>query len=196
MGNFTYSDLMALDLGKLAMAVSDWESMVANLAKLTTAARDGLVKKSDGADWKGVNADVTREFVHKTAKEVDDLHAEAASIAAVLADAHRELSTYQKRAKSLTEDARKGNPSHNPPDPSLIIVDGGRGQQQRDWRSHSGTRRAGQPEDRRRLPGECLGPVQLGPGQRCEHRPADGPGRAHGEAAPGGARPGVRHGRQ
>ncbi|MCX2179758.1 hypothetical protein KV205_04315 [Streptomyces sp. SKN60] len=124
MGNFTYSDLMALDLGKLATAVSDWESMVADLAKLATATRDGLVKKSDGADWKGVNADVTREFVHKTAKEVADLQAEAASIAAVLADAHAELTNYQKQAKSLTGKARRGDPSHNPPDPSLIITDG------------------------------------------------------------------------
>ncbi|MEU8619833.1 hypothetical protein [Streptomyces sp. NPDC048623] len=124
MGDFTYSDLMALDLGKLATAVSDWESMVADLAKLATATRDGLVKKSDGADWKGVNADVTREFVHKTAKEVADLQAEATSIAAVLADAHAELANYQKQAGSLTEKARRGDPSHNPPDPSLIIVDG------------------------------------------------------------------------
>lgn len=124
MGDLTYSDLMALDLGKLGTAVSDWESMAGDLAKLATAARDGLTKKSDGADWKGVNADVTREFVRKTAKEVADLQAEAVSIAAVLADAHAELTNYQKQAKSLTDKARRGDPSHEPPDPSLIITDG------------------------------------------------------------------------
>ncbi|MFF5860469.1 hypothetical protein ACFY8B_33510 [Streptomyces sp. NPDC012751] len=124
MGDFTYSDLMALDLGRLGTAVSDWKSMAGGLAELATDARDGMLKKSEGARWKGVNADVTREFVRKTAKEIADLQAEAESIAAVLADAHAELTTYQKQAKSLTDAARKGNPAHDPPDPPLFVTDG------------------------------------------------------------------------
>ncbi|MGW2746813.1 hypothetical protein [Streptomyces sp. NPDC001450] len=124
MGDFSYSDLMALDLAKLGTAVSDWKTMAGDLAKLATAARDGLVRKSEGARWKGINADVTREFVRKTAKEFADLQAEAESIAAVLADAHAELTTYQKQAKSLTDAARKGNPAHVPPDPALFVTDG------------------------------------------------------------------------
>ncbi|MEV8065460.1 hypothetical protein AB0P32_04815 [Streptomyces sp. NPDC085995] len=124
MGNFSYSDLMSLDLGKLGTAVSDWKSMAGQLATLATHARDGLSRKSEGARWEGVNADVTREFVRKTAKEFIDLQVEAESIASVLADAHAELTTYQKQAKSLTDAARKGNTAHNPPDPSLVIADG------------------------------------------------------------------------
>ncbi|MGW7230586.1 hypothetical protein [Streptomyces cyaneofuscatus] len=124
MAQFTYSDLMAMDLGKLGTAVSDWKTMAGELFKLTTSVRDGLAKKAAGARWQGVNAAVTREFVGKTAKEFTDLHGEAESIANVLSDAHAELTRYQKQAKTLTDAARTGDPGHNPPDPGLIISDG------------------------------------------------------------------------
>ncbi|GAB3949826.1 hypothetical protein [Streptomyces sparsus] len=128
MGAFTYSDLIALDLGRLGNAVTDWKTMAGNLATLQTDARDGLLKKSEAARWKGVNASVTRDFVRKTAKEFGDLHKEAQSIHAVLADAHTELSQIQKRAKTLTDEARKGDPGRSlDPDPGLLVTDGGNG---------------------------------------------------------------------
>ncbi|GAA2424934.1 hypothetical protein [Streptomyces macrosporus] len=128
MGAFTYSDLIALDLGKLNAAVDDWKTMVGELAKLKDDARDGLLKKSEQARWEGVDATVTREFVRKTAKEFDDLHLEAQSIHNVLADAHSELSHLRKRAKDLTDEARRGNPNRSPdPDPPLLVTDGGNG---------------------------------------------------------------------
>ncbi|GAA0658679.1 hypothetical protein GCM10009535_42480 [Streptomyces thermocarboxydovorans] len=88
MSNFSYSDLMALDLTKLGTAASDWRKMADDLAELATDARDGLTKKSDRARWKGVNAAVTKDFVRKTAKEFKDLQTEAESVANVLADAY------------------------------------------------------------------------------------------------------------
>ncbi|MFF9454476.1 hypothetical protein [Streptomyces flaveolus] len=124
MGDFSYSDLMALDLTKLGTAASDWRKMAGELADLTTDVRDGLTKKSDGARWKGVNAGVTRDFVRKTAKEFTDLHTEAESIANVLTDAHAELTQYQKQAQGLTDAARRGDPNHEPPDPGLLVFDG------------------------------------------------------------------------
>lgn len=128
MGTFTYSDLIALDLGRLNAAVSDWETMVGNLARLQTDARDGMLKKSEGARWQGVNATVTKDFVRGAAKEFADLHREAQSIHHVLADAHAELSQIQKRAKALTEEARKGSPDRSPdPDHGLLVTDGGNG---------------------------------------------------------------------
>ncbi|WP_405508108.1 hypothetical protein OG323_17985 [Streptomyces cyaneofuscatus] len=77
MAQFTYSDLVAMDLGKLGTAVSDWKAMAGELSRLTTSVRDGLAKKAAGARWQGVNATVTREFVGKTAKEFTDLQGEA-----------------------------------------------------------------------------------------------------------------------
>ncbi|MDW6059941.1 hypothetical protein SAZ11_20475 [Streptomyces sp. FXJ1.4098] len=108
MGEFSYSDLISLDLGKLGTAVSDWKTMVGDLDKLRTSVYSGLVQKSDAARWQGVNAGVTKDFVRSTAKEFLDLHAEAQSIYNVLQDAHTELTGVQKRAKTLTEEARRG----------------------------------------------------------------------------------------
>ncbi|MGA5871750.1 hypothetical protein [Streptomyces cinereoruber] len=128
MGTFTYSDLIALDLDRLSTAVTDWKTMAGSLATLQTDARDGLLKKSEGARWQGVNATVTKDFVRKAAKEFADLHKEAQSIHAVLADAHAELLRIQKRAKALTDEARKGDPGRSPdPDHGLLVTDGGNG---------------------------------------------------------------------
>ncbi|GAA3796161.1 hypothetical protein ACFS5L_32980 [Streptomyces phyllanthi] len=124
MGKLSYSDLMALDLTKLGTAASDWRTMAGELAKLTTDVQDGLIRKSDGARWKGINASVTKDFVRKTGKEFSDLQTEAESIANVLADAHAELTRYQKQAQTLTDSARKGDPSRKPPDPGLLVFDG------------------------------------------------------------------------
>ncbi|MFE7981914.1 hypothetical protein ACFUZA_07055 [Streptomyces cellulosae] len=115
---------MALDLTKLGTAASDWATMAGELADLVTDVRDGLTKKSEAARWKGVNAGVTKDFVRKTAKEFADLQAEAESVANVLTDAHAELTRYQKRARTLTDQARKGDPDRTPPDPGLLVLDG------------------------------------------------------------------------
>ncbi|MGV9916699.1 hypothetical protein ACWDUK_05625 [Streptomyces cellulosae] len=50
---------------------------------------------------------MTKDFVRMTAKEFADLQAEAESVANVLPDAHAELTRYQKRARTLTDQARK-----------------------------------------------------------------------------------------
>ncbi|MEU9160671.1 hypothetical protein AB0D29_10445 [Streptomyces sp. NPDC048424] len=118
---------MALDLAGLGTAAADWRTVAGELAKLESDVRGGLVKKSDEARWVGVNAGVTREFIGKSAKEFSDLQREADSIANVLADAHAELTQYQKQAQLLTEDAAKGDPSRNPPDLGLAVLNGADG---------------------------------------------------------------------
>ncbi|GHF69050.1 hypothetical protein [Streptomyces griseosporeus] len=102
-----YSDLLEVDLGTLQSAVTTWKQVVTDLAAFADEARDGMQAKSDRARWAGVNADVTREFVTKTAKEIADLHQEAKSIWSVLDDAHSELEALQRRAKALTHAAAK-----------------------------------------------------------------------------------------
>ncbi|WP_439940609.1 hypothetical protein [Streptomyces sp. BBFR115] len=93
----TYTDLIDVDLGKLGTAVSDWKKTVDNLKRLSESARTGLQAKSDAAQWAGVNATVTREFIAKTAKEIADLHTEANSVYQVLDDGHTELVSLQKQ---------------------------------------------------------------------------------------------------
>ncbi|MFF2203936.1 hypothetical protein [Streptomyces sp. NPDC058145] len=100
----TFSDLVEVDLGKLANAVLDWKKAVDGLKKSAENARTGLQGKSDSARWAGVNATVTRGFVAKTAKEISDLHTEANSIYQVLEDGHTELESLQKQMKSAVHD--------------------------------------------------------------------------------------------
>ncbi|MET9963007.1 hypothetical protein ABZ128_28735 [Streptomyces sp. NPDC006326] len=102
-----YTELIEVDLGKLATAVGDWKRTAGDLERLGGEARDGLKAKAEKARWEGVNAGVTREFTGKTVKEFEDLHAEAKSIFSVLDDAHSELKSLQQRAKSLADDARE-----------------------------------------------------------------------------------------
>ncbi|MFF9771036.1 hypothetical protein ACF1GT_31425 [Streptomyces sp. NPDC014636] len=100
----TSTDLLEVDLGKLAAAVSDWKKAVDGLKKSAENARTQMQAKSDSARWAGVNATVTREFIAKTAKEITDLHAEANSIYQVLEDGQTELASLQKQLKTAVED--------------------------------------------------------------------------------------------
>ncbi|MEU3982294.1 DUF6571 family protein [Streptomyces sp. NPDC026672] len=95
----TFTDLVEVDLGRLATAVADWKKSVDALKKAAESARKGMQSKSDTARWAGVNATVTREFITRTTKEISDLHAEADSIYQVLDDGHTELASLQKQIK-------------------------------------------------------------------------------------------------
>ncbi|MFJ4624347.1 hypothetical protein [Streptomyces sp. NPDC088812] len=99
----TYTDLVEVDLGKLGTAVSDWGKSVDALKTAAENARTGMQAKSDKARWAGVNATVTREFVTKTVKEIDDLHTEAESIHKVLVDGHTELVSLQKKIRTAVQ---------------------------------------------------------------------------------------------
>ncbi|MEU1669881.1 hypothetical protein ABZ547_41110 [Streptomyces sparsogenes] len=105
-GTLTYTDLVGADLGKLSTAATDWKSVVDGLKELMSDARSGLLKKSEGARWAGVNATLTGEFVSKTAKEFEDLYKEASSIWAILDDAHSQLTAIQSKVKSLVASAQ------------------------------------------------------------------------------------------
>ncbi|MFF3498941.1 hypothetical protein [Streptomyces sp. NPDC003247] len=99
----TYMDLVEVDLGRLGTAVSDWSKSVDALKTAAENARTGMQAKSDKARWAGVNATVTREFVTKTVKEIDDLHTEADSIHKVLVDGHTELVALQKKIRTAVQ---------------------------------------------------------------------------------------------
>ncbi|MFI9252864.1 hypothetical protein [Streptomyces sp. NPDC053069] len=99
----TLTDLVDVDLSRLATAVSDWKKAVDGLKKAAESARTGMQAKSDSARWAGVNATVTREFVAKTAKEVSDLHSEGNSNYQVLEDGHNELASLQKQLRTAVQ---------------------------------------------------------------------------------------------
>ncbi|MFE1380091.1 hypothetical protein ACFW6S_14240 [Streptomyces sp. NPDC058740] len=105
-------DLDALrfaDFSKLGTAAADWDAMAKKLWELESDARDNLGGKAAKADWKGVNATVTKEFIGKTAKEFADAATQATSIANILRDTHGELDGFKKQLNETISQALTRN---------------------------------------------------------------------------------------
>ncbi|MER7199351.1 hypothetical protein CG723_15200 [Streptomyces sp. CB01635] len=110
----TAQELSNLRLGTLDTAVSDWETMSKRLDTLSTgghgevSAKD-LEAKANEADWKGVNATVSREFVTKTAVEFQDVAGEAASVLGILKDAGAAFKQHKTDLRTAESDLTKRN---------------------------------------------------------------------------------------
>ncbi|WP_405459306.1 hypothetical protein OG786_19300 [Streptomyces sp. NBC_00101] len=114
-------DLDALRFGnfsQLDAAIADWEQMTKNLATLKSDARNNLRAKAAKADWTGVNATVSREFIDKTADEFGDAHTQAQTISKILADTRGELVGYRDQLNDAIDQGLKKN---------LTVVDQGKG---------------------------------------------------------------------
>ncbi|WP_393079468.1 hypothetical protein [Streptomyces sp. LN704] len=114
-------DLDALRFGnfsKLGEAVTDWEQMTKNLATLKEDAERNLKGKADKANWSGVNATVTREFVDRTVAEFADAHTQADSVTKILSDTRGELVGYRTQ---LNDVIKRANDEH------MTVVDTGDG---------------------------------------------------------------------
>ncbi|MFE8946507.1 hypothetical protein [Streptomyces sp. NPDC007856] len=99
-------DLDALRHGnfsQLGEAITDWEEMTKDLANLEEDARKNLKGAADKASWAGVNAQVSREFIDKTAKEFADAHTQADSITKILKDTRGELIGYRDQLNDTLE---------------------------------------------------------------------------------------------
>lgn len=104
-----FETLRFAKFGQLDTAVTDWSTMVTNLASLKEDARDGLKKKADKADWSGDNANVTKGFVDKTVREFDDAHKQAKSLWNILRDTRDELKSYRSQLDEAVERGLKKN---------------------------------------------------------------------------------------
>ncbi|MEU5159364.1 hypothetical protein AB0G74_07080 [Streptomyces sp. NPDC020875] len=105
--NFTALHDASFEL--LDQAVGDWQQVVRNLEKLERDARDGLRGQAHKANWAGVNATVSRQFIGKTAGEFGDAHTQATSIHNILGDTRTELKTCQKKLKEVVARCRAKN---------------------------------------------------------------------------------------
>ncbi|MER5733648.1 hypothetical protein ABT084_35835 [Streptomyces sp. NPDC002138] len=99
----TFENVMNAPLEQLQTAVQDWGAMATKLAELAETARTGMRAKSDKADWKGANADVTKPFVAKTAKEFDDAAKEAKGVHLVLTDGHATFKAARDQLKKIVD---------------------------------------------------------------------------------------------
>ncbi|MEK8144535.1 hypothetical protein NKH18_31020 [Streptomyces sp. M10(2022)] len=87
-------DIEALRHGNFASldtAVDDWTGMIKHLVAMEKSARDDLMVKANRANWAGVNATVSREFINRTAGEFADAVTQATSIRNILRDTRSEL---------------------------------------------------------------------------------------------------------
>ncbi|MDJ0379582.1 hypothetical protein [Streptomyces sp. G-G2] len=99
----TFENVMNAPLEQLQTAVQDWGAMATKLAELAETARTGMRAKADKADWKGANADVTKPFVAKTAKEFDDAAKEAEGVHLALADGHATFKAARDQLKKIVD---------------------------------------------------------------------------------------------
>ena len=114
-------DLDALRYGnfhQLDEAITDWQNMAKKLKTLATDADRNLKGKADKADWAGVNATVTREFIDKTAGEFADAHTQADTVANILSDTRGELVGYRDQLNEAVAGGQKK---------SLTVLDTGQG---------------------------------------------------------------------
>ncbi|MER5835703.1 hypothetical protein ABT116_33960 [Streptomyces sp. NPDC002130] len=114
-------DLDALRHGnfsKLGEAITDWEQMTKKLSDLQKDAETNLKSKADKANWVGVNATVSREFIAKTAAEFADAHTQADSITKILSDTRGELIGYRTQ---LNEAIARGTRQN------MTVIDTGEG---------------------------------------------------------------------
>ncbi|MFI6929933.1 DUF6571 family protein [Streptomyces sp. NPDC050287] len=110
----TAQELTDLRLATLNTAVSDWKTMVGRLERLATGGNGevsaaDLEEKANAANWKGVNATVSREFVTKTAAQFADAAAEAKSVLAVLRDAHSSFTKHKEDLRTAIDELAKSN---------------------------------------------------------------------------------------
>ncbi|MEU7294253.1 hypothetical protein AB0A76_13755 [Streptomyces exfoliatus] len=95
----TFDNVYQAPLGKMKTAADDWSAMKGKLEKLADDARTTMAAKAKDDYWRGVNAEVTKPFVDKTAKEFDDAAKAADGIHKVLEDGYN---AFKKAKDDLT----------------------------------------------------------------------------------------------
>ncbi|MFD9068830.1 DUF6571 family protein [Streptomyces lasiicapitis] len=105
-------DLEALRFANFTLlddAVDDWSTLTDTLEKLERDASKGLQGTANRANWAGVNATVSKEFIGKTAGEFHDAHVQAKSIHRILLDTRDELKRHHGRLNDAIERGMKKN---------------------------------------------------------------------------------------
>ncbi|MEU2510077.1 hypothetical protein ABZ621_36015 [Streptomyces sp. NPDC007863] len=104
-----FEGLYSANFKLLDDTVSDWTNLLTKLTALKKDAHDGLHKKALTADWAGDNAEISREFVGKTAGEFGDALTQATSIRNIMQDTRDDLKAQQRRLKDAIERGRSKN---------------------------------------------------------------------------------------
>ncbi|MEV8627405.1 hypothetical protein [Streptomyces sp. NPDC051079] len=97
----TYDNVLHAPLGRLKGAADHWSEMQGRLDRLAEDARTGMAAKAEGAYWRGVNAEVTKPFVDKTAKEFADAAKSAGGIQKILQEGYAAFKKAQDDLKGI-----------------------------------------------------------------------------------------------
>ncbi|MET9673313.1 DUF6571 family protein [Streptomyces sp. NPDC006482] len=99
----TYDNVVHAPLEKMKASSDDWSAMKGKLEKLAEDARTTMAAKAKDDYWRGVNAEVTKPFVDKTAKEFDDAAKAADGIHKVLEDGYNAFKKAKDDLKAIAE---------------------------------------------------------------------------------------------
>ncbi|MFI6417642.1 hypothetical protein ACIBG6_09565 [Streptomyces sp. NPDC050842] len=99
----TYDNVHHAPLDKMKAAADDWSAMKGKLDKLADDARTTMAAKAKDDYWRGVNAEVTKPFVDKTAKEFEDAAKAADGIHKVLEDGYNAFKKAKDDLRTIAE---------------------------------------------------------------------------------------------
>ncbi|MCX2184869.1 hypothetical protein KV205_30720 [Streptomyces sp. SKN60] len=99
----TFDDVYRAPLDKMKAAADDWSEMKAKLDRLAEDARTTMAAKAKDDYWRGVNAEVTKPFVDKTAKEFADAAKEADGIHKILQEGYSAFKKAQDDLKRIID---------------------------------------------------------------------------------------------
>ncbi|MEU0401233.1 hypothetical protein ABZ318_13475 [Streptomyces sp. NPDC006197] len=99
----TFDNVYQAPLDKMKAAADDWAAMKGKLDTLARDARSTMAAKAGDDYWRGVNAEVTKPFVDKTAKEFGDAAKAADGIHKVLEDGYNAFKKAKDELKKTVE---------------------------------------------------------------------------------------------
>ncbi|MBT2442192.1 hypothetical protein J7E93_19205 [Streptomyces sp. ISL-36] len=99
----TFDNVYQAPLDKMKAAADNWSEMKGKLDKLAEDARTTMAAKAKDEYWRGVNAEVTKPFVDKTAKEFDDAAKAAGGIHRILEDGYNAFKKAKDDLKKIVD---------------------------------------------------------------------------------------------
>ncbi|MEV6328298.1 hypothetical protein [Streptomyces sp. NPDC051909] len=99
----TFDDVYHAPLDKMKAAADRWSEMKGKLDALAEDARRTMAAKAEADDWRGVNAEVTKPFVDKTAKEFADAAKAADGIHKVLENGYNAFRKAKAELATIVE---------------------------------------------------------------------------------------------
>ncbi|MFI8514686.1 hypothetical protein ACIGHB_26525 [Streptomyces sp. NPDC085460] len=99
----TFDNVYRAPLARMKDAADRWSEMKRKLDDLAEDARRTMADQARAEDWRGLNAEVTKPFIDKTAKEFTDAAKAADGIHRILKDGYETFKRAQDELKKLVE---------------------------------------------------------------------------------------------